>query len=742
MPDEKTPRVENNRLPIKLILPKQGSERVVPGGGPPPKPFRPVDRDYRASLATQVRAIRTAVAPLSTRIGSAPVRVKLLSKAAAKSHRPERVFSRDTCPIIGAGHLGELFVKATPDGLDRLTWIIEENQSDRIVKELSCVDAIEPVTPTFRRRNLESIEILRKSPRGKKGFLTRVRLFDLGPDDDQERLVTDFLEACRRLDIDVSQRGYAEKSYTYAAECQTARQVEALSGVVGVRAITQMPLIRALRPRALNARPLPPALLGRDQVEGDFPVVVVVDSGIDSSLPELESWVVGRESMVAVAYRNPNHGTFVAGLVCWGSQLNPSLSHIDGNPCGVFDLQVMPNSDPAHGDTDDLTEATFLQNLETALKEYSNRYKVWNISLGTDQVCSLDEFSPLAEQLDNLQERYHVAFVISAGNYDALPLLDYPRTVEQLATGRITSPADSLLGVTVGAISHIDYTMKGPKRHHPSPFSRHGAGPNHIVKPDVVHYGGSCATDLSHTEGVSSINHGGVVDDLGTSFATPLVSRTLAQVYHRITPTPSPVLARALLTHHARDPRTGGRVPDGEENFLGFGVPAPAPYCLECTPHTSTLVFEDTLRPGWYLEWVDFPYPPSLRRGDKYFGEIWMTVAFAPARGARWGTEYCETHIEAHFGVYEEKVNEDRRGNGALQRSSTPRAQESGAALRGVPGRQASQVGASPYLLWESQSQGSQRITMAFMGATADPTRHRGSRGFRPTALLTHSYNR
>ncbi len=29
-----------------------------------------------------------------------------------------------------------------------------------------------------------------------------------------------------------------------------------------------------------------------------------------------------------------------------------------------------------------------------------------------------------------------------------------------------------------------------------------------------------------------------------------------------------------------------------------------------------------------------------------------MTVAFAPARGSRWGTEYCETHIDAHFGVY------------------------------------------------------------------------------------------
>ena len=32
-----------------------------------------------------------------------------------------------------------------------------------------------------------------------------------------------------------------------------------------------------------------------------------------------------------------------------------------------------------------------------------------------------------------------------------------------------------------------------------------------------------------------------------------------------------------------------------------------------------------------------------------------MTVAFAPSRGARWGTEYCETHIDAHFGVYRQK---------------------------------------------------------------------------------------
>ena len=44
------PRQE--RLLIKVIMPKQGTERKVSGGGTPPKPFRLVDAKYRASLSS------------------------------------------------------------------------------------------------------------------------------------------------------------------------------------------------------------------------------------------------------------------------------------------------------------------------------------------------------------------------------------------------------------------------------------------------------------------------------------------------------------------------------------------------------------------------------------------------------------------------------------------------------------------------------------------------------------------
>ena len=649
---KREPPIEQTRLPIKVILPSQGKERRTLGGGGNLKPFRSVDREFRLRLGNQVAALRRAIVPLARRTGSAPMRVKLHPRALAKSNRPAILFSEETCPIVGVGRLGELFLKATPRGLDQLADWVKGGDSQKLIKELSTVDSIDPITPELRRGGLAASDILRHSPRRGKGFVTRVRVFNFGEESDQELLLKDLLETCERRGIDIEPGGYSPLSFIYEAECRSVDDVEALANVVGVRSVAQMPVLRVIRPNFFNPDKLPAKLPATGKRLEELPVVVVVDSGVFDDPPELESWVVGRDSFVSSEYRNPEHGTFVAGLICWGDHLNPTISGIDSNPCAIFDLQVLPNSDAAKGDTDTVTESEFLESLETALHQHANQYKVWNFSFGTDVVCSLSEFSPLAAALDDLQEQYQVSFVISAGNYNSIPLLNYPRSKVELERGRITSPADSVLGIAIGSIAHVGYEKNGPQKHHPSAFSRHGAGPNYVIKPDLIHYGGSCSLDASHQVGVRSIAGAGTAENLGTSFSAPFVSRTLANIYHEIMPTPSPVLARALLTHNARDPRSGGRVPDGDENYFGFGLPAKLPHCFECTSHSSTLVFEDTLRRGYYLEWDNFPYPPSLHRNGRYFGEIWMTVAFSPSRGARWGSEYCKTHIEAHMGVY------------------------------------------------------------------------------------------
>ena len=313
------------------------------------------------------------------------------------------------------------------------------------------------------------------------------------------------------------------------------------------------------------------------------------------------------------------------------------------------------------------------------------------------------EFSELAEELDNLQEKYQVSFVISAGNYDTPPLLDYPATGEQLKAGRITTPADSVLGITVGAVSHVDYKTKGPKEHHPSAFSRHGAGPNYVIKPDLVHYGGSCSTDASHiSRAFARSTARALLRTSGRVSQRRWSSRTLAQIYHQVTPTPSPVLARALLTHHARDPRTSQRVPDGDENFFGFGLPAPVPYCLECTPHTSTLVFDDVLRPGYFLEWDDFPYPPSLQARREIFRRNLDDGGLrAGARRAVGHGVLRNAYRRAFRRLPQGEVARDRPGQAEaeIRRPGAAGAQERGRAIRVLPGGEASQVGAGAHLL-------------------------------------------
>ena len=241
----------------------------------------------------------------------------------------------------------------------------------------------------------------------------RVRLFDFGRDGDQEKVVADFKQTCRKHRIAISQDGYSLNNFIYAAECRNTKDVKSIADVVGVRSIHYMPSIQTVRPDISNTEKLP-LLIDRTEYSEDIPAVVVVDSGISDELPVLKSWVLGRESFVAPPYQNTEHGTFVAGLICWGHILNPTLNGLNSDPCGVFDLQIIPNSDPKKGDVESLLESEFLWSLEKSLKQWANKYKVWNLSLNTDAVCLIDEFSPLAEELDNLQEKYRVSFVISA----------------------------------------------------------------------------------------------------------------------------------------------------------------------------------------------------------------------------------------------------------------------------------------------------------------------------------------
>ena len=63
--------------------------------------------------------------------------------------------------------------------------------------------------------------VLRHSPRGKMGFITRVNLFNFGAHDGQPKLVTDLEGVCKERGIILGSRVYSPASFTYGAECRT-----------------------------------------------------------------------------------------------------------------------------------------------------------------------------------------------------------------------------------------------------------------------------------------------------------------------------------------------------------------------------------------------------------------------------------------------------------------------------------------------------------------------------------------
>lgn len=652
--------MREDRLYIKVILQNQAKEQKRPPGGSKTRPFKEVTSEIRSNFISKVSKINDQFDDLPQSINTIPARVILDEKALAKSHTPLSLFNDKTWSIIGKGEAKELFVKVTKEGTKELIRKFETGFSRDTEKAISTIENIEPIDSDIRLSGISPQDLLIIAPKRNEKSLIKVKLFTFNDDKEQEINNSSFEQMLVDNEISFKKLEVYETQQIYQLDCKNSEEIAKISNAVMVRNITPMPVVRVLREHNFNDQPIPKTLPSPDNAIS-YPTVGVVDTGINQKISILQPWIYARESEVAQNEQNPYHGTFVAGLIVWGNQLNPALKELDNSQCKVLDIQILPNSDPSYGSIGILTEEELIQSLDEVLLKYSNDVKVWNLSLGTDEVCDLKKFSDFAIQLDELQEKYSVSFVIAAGNCQIDSLLSYPRKKNELHTGRIAAPADSVLGITVGSISQIDNPISGTRFGEPSPFSRNGPGPNHIIKPDFVHHGGSICMDGSSPIGVTSISSETTIgDDIGTSFATPLISRKLAHIYNQITPTPSPIMARALLTHSARDLRSMGRIPEDDNLYLGFGTPTNIDLSLRCEPWHTTLVFEESLREGFELEWDNFPYPESLINSNGTFrGEILMTLAYHPKRNPDFGSEYCETHVNASFGV----VNDDYDGD-------------------------------------------------------------------------------
>ena len=333
------------------------------------------------------------------------------------------------------------------------------------------------------------------------------------------------------------------------------------------------------------------------------------------------------------------------------------------------DIVAIPNSDKKWGPTDGIGEEELMEIIEEVMEKYSSSTKIWNMSLGIESKVCDGSMSDMGIFLDYIQDKYGVQFFVSSGNLNELPLREWPSQDDMGERDRIISPADSVRAITVGAVALYESEDSIVKSNEPSPFSRRGPGANYIVKPDVVDYGGNISRSLSIDGlGMKGMDvNGEIIEGNGTSYSTPRLVQKFASIYDEMVEKDL-LLAKAMIIHSARM-NSRELMDKNQDNikYYGFGMPSVnASDILHCSEDEVTLVFKQKVTTGTHLEMIDFPYPKSLIKNNKCFGEICMTLAYNPVLDQRYGKEYCRINIDASFGTYEFQKNDTIKYHGQV----------------------------------------------------------------------------
>lgn len=627
--------------PIKRVKIRNGDIKQNPGGGDGPKVFGEVTNELRHTFSDKVEHIKSELHEHFDKFKDVPAvaKVNLKGDALAKSHRPNNLFSTSTCPIIGGGKSKELFIEVTGNGLDSLQDKILNGSSKQIVANISTLDDISPY---------EIQENVTEEGNIKDSTYLKVKLFRFQNEETNIKVHRQFEEYLKENNISLVKELHYGKHRAYKLKINSINEYKALKQFVAIKSLNSIMPIHTYTPELNNLPNVPIEIMTPDP-NVEYPYVGIVDSGINKGNPFLSQWIEKTEEFVLPQQKNHSHGTFVAGLLVYGDRLIGKTSEYDG--VKIVDVCVIPNDDPNLGEVGFINEDDIIEILSEVVPKYSGRVKVWNLSLGSEVYCDDEQISDLGASLDEIQDENDVIFIISSGNYEEEPIRPWPPEEGVSYQDKITIPADSIRGVTVGSISHVASSLSEVDT--PSPFSRKGPGPSYTIKPELVDYGGNVEIEPSiQKRGVTSFSEdGSLIQDIGTSFSAPKIASLLSKVFHYFNNDISTNLAKAFVFHSALGLSSNDELYKSYKEYSGFGRPQELSKILSCTNSSSTIVFEGKIHPSTYIEITDFPFPNVLNENGKWYGEVYITLVYNPPLDANYGYEYCRSNIEVSLGT-------------------------------------------------------------------------------------------
>jgi hypothetical protein len=625
-------------LPIKFFQKRQKDEMDTEGGGGGAQPhWLLTDRQLLYERSMYVRDVLSKISNKLTEKRKnnnyipSVLKLKINEDALAKTYR------REIGNLFNAGKLNTIGVSGEDEVLIKID---NENDLLAITKNFAKVDIAYPsysnIVGISAIINVEEFKPVIEAEAGKENVL-KVKLYSYSNAELDAILIKAFEAYCKDNNLQYKSAAYSGELNIYRVDGITHDTLEELKDFDGIQLVTEMPTYEITMDELETSDSVTVKL---PKAGINYPVVGVLDTGI-ADIPHLSPWLNGNN---ITYYQNEDvnkkHGTFVAGVLIYGDELEgEEYTGFEG--CKLFEAIVMPDKDKQK-----IYESELIEQIRDAISR-NDHIKIWNLSLGTDREADMYEFSDFAKALDEIQEHYDVLICKSAGNCSNFKI-NAPKT-------RITKSADTVRGLVVGSLGHDK---------NPSSFSRLGPGPSQLIKPDVVHIGG--AASINARNGVEMLPvksfslNGGIVEQVGTSFSTPRITAIAAGLDSLLNEKFNPVLLKALIIHSARYPEEMKMSMADKINTAGFGLPSNIRDILYNEPNEITLVLQDTLEKGNFIDILDFPFPQSMVNQDGYYyGEVTVTLVTTPILDVSQGAEYCQSNISVMFGSYDEKVERD-----------------------------------------------------------------------------------
>ena len=691
--------------PIQIILNPESFDEVrkVSGGGQRRDFFAGRDEEFtqhKIRLVSQLRAIaRKLETAKETNLGY--VKVNLRREAWAKSHRPLKALFRPMrTSIVGGSDLGVMIIEALPRTLLQVANDIAQAEEMEMHlpsvrrSEAGAIESIELYGEADRRDfSLEDALAWLSDPT--TGGSYEVELFDSPPpqgemdalDESRRRLFRSFADGLKALGngltVDrIATRVRAQPLFSMRVSSSTAAPTLRLAqptrserrrdvAPFDPSEDRHLRLLAFLDTHPLVRRTSLPGILVRSASQPErvrpkiavmparnkaltYPRIGTIDSGVG---PALSPWVIDKWNMLHANHVNPGHGSFIGGLVVLGRSLNGQQCCPEPDGAELVDVDVFP--DQSSGAFDEYFPqglVEFFDEVETAVSDLRARHgvRIYNMSLNVSQPAALGRYDTYAARLDAIAEKHDAIFFLSAGNIDPPNQRpewpnDDTRALANLAaaTGdRLLTPAQSVRNVSVAALNPPG--LPGSIPFAPTRYSRRGPGLRAGVKPDLAHVGGSGSPVPPLDTGLFSVKpNGAVVSRCGTSFATPLVAKTAAELDHAIAGAVSRETLIALLIHDAQIPvpLQSKALASVTRQLVGFGVPASADSILETDDHTITMVFASRIKSGQQVAFR-FHWPASLvGQGGSCRGEARLTLVSTPPLDPRFGSEFVRINV-------------------------------------------------------------------------------------------------